>query len=64
MNPQPGDQTYWLSGVVLTAMVVLSVAGLILSQTVRTDRQRAAVRSLNTRNFTWWMLMVVFGGIT
>jgi phosphatidate cytidylyltransferase len=61
MNPQPGDQTYWLSGVVLTAMVVLSVAGLILSQTVRTDRQRAAVRSLNTRNFTWWMLMVVFG---
>jgi phosphatidate cytidylyltransferase len=61
MNPQPDDQTWWLVGGVLTALAVSSVAGGILSQTVRTDRERATVRNLNARNRAWWMMVAVLG---
>jgi phosphatidate cytidylyltransferase len=61
MNLEPDDQTWWLVDGVLTILAMSSVAGGILSQTVRTDRERATVQQLNARNRAWWMMLAVAG---
>ena len=50
-----------LLGGVLTALVVGSIVGFILSQTVKGENGRATVSNLNARIRAWWAMVIVFG---
>jgi phosphatidate cytidylyltransferase len=61
MNLKLDEETCWLVGGVLTLLAIASVAGGLLAHTVRTDREREAVRNLNARIRAWWLMAGVFG---
>jgi phosphatidate cytidylyltransferase len=54
------DDLQWLFGGVLGLLVLASVVGAILAETVKSEGGRATVQNLNARVKAWWGMCAVF----
>jgi len=61
MTLQLDKQTYALAGGVVALLATASLAGWILSHTVKNDAARGTIQNLNARIKAWWIMVAIFG---